>query len=345
MRKERLKKENIIENQMKCCNSHEQAITLIALVVTIVVLLILAGVSISLVLGQNGLINNAKEAKNKTLEAEKTEGESLNTASDYIKQTVGVTASGITADDYGKVVTNYQDGSNVWEIFYADENNIYLITRNNVGDQTLENAIQEESKYNGTSDFDGSEEFKNKYPAVQAGWLNKIYTPAENGTGKINYSSNYKNMICTEYLLDSSVWNVTYKTEKADWVIGAPTLEMFVAVYNKKNVNSQVTIPELYGSGYKYNDALYEKGSIGSSDGIIGGKKQSTNIFNHGYFYWLACPSSGNEEYIRNIGYYHEQVNANIYTGTDGIRPVVCLKSDSILILNKNEDESYYTLK
>ena len=44
----------------------ENGITLVALVVTIVVLLILAGVSISLVLGQNGLINNAKEAKNKT---------------------------------------------------------------------------------------------------------------------------------------------------------------------------------------------------------------------------------------------------------------------------------------
>ena len=83
-----------------------KGITLVALVVTIVVLLILASVSISLVLGQNGLINNAKDAKNKTLEAEKTEGESLNTASDYIKQTVGVTASGITAEDYGKVVTN-----------------------------------------------------------------------------------------------------------------------------------------------------------------------------------------------------------------------------------------------
>lgn len=41
----------------------ERGITLVALVVTIVVLLILAGVSISLVLGENGLINKAKKAK------------------------------------------------------------------------------------------------------------------------------------------------------------------------------------------------------------------------------------------------------------------------------------------
>ena len=42
---------------------NENAITLIALVVTIVVLLILAGISISMVLGNNGLITKAKEAK------------------------------------------------------------------------------------------------------------------------------------------------------------------------------------------------------------------------------------------------------------------------------------------
>lgn len=41
----------------------ERGITLVALVVTIVVLLILAGVSLSLVLGNGGLIQKAKDAK------------------------------------------------------------------------------------------------------------------------------------------------------------------------------------------------------------------------------------------------------------------------------------------
>ena len=40
----------------------ENGITLIALVVTIIVLIILAGVSINLVLGDNGIITKAKEA-------------------------------------------------------------------------------------------------------------------------------------------------------------------------------------------------------------------------------------------------------------------------------------------
>lgn len=46
----------------------EKGITLISLVVTVIVLIILAGVSISLVFNQNGIINRAKQAKELSLE-------------------------------------------------------------------------------------------------------------------------------------------------------------------------------------------------------------------------------------------------------------------------------------
>ncbi len=57
-------------------------ITLIALVVTIIVLLILAGVSVSMLTGQNGILNRAAEAKEKTAEAQKQEN---NTLTEYEK--------------------------------------------------------------------------------------------------------------------------------------------------------------------------------------------------------------------------------------------------------------------
>ena len=44
----------------------KKGITLVALVVTIVVLIILAGITLTLVLGQNGIVNKAKEARDKT---------------------------------------------------------------------------------------------------------------------------------------------------------------------------------------------------------------------------------------------------------------------------------------
>ena len=52
-------------------------ITLIALVVTIIVLLILAGISISMLTGQNGILKRASEAKEKTELAQKEENVTL----------------------------------------------------------------------------------------------------------------------------------------------------------------------------------------------------------------------------------------------------------------------------
>ena len=55
-----------------------KGITLVALVVTIVVLLILAGVSINLVLGNNGIIDKAKEAQRKSAEATQNDLKGMN---------------------------------------------------------------------------------------------------------------------------------------------------------------------------------------------------------------------------------------------------------------------------
>ena len=57
---------------------NKKGITLVALVVTIVVLLILAGVSINLVLGNNGIIAKAKEAEKKSAEASQNDLKGMN---------------------------------------------------------------------------------------------------------------------------------------------------------------------------------------------------------------------------------------------------------------------------
>ena len=79
-------------------NKQEKGITLIALVVTIVVLLILAGVSISLVLNNNGVISKAKDAKNQYAEAQTNEEKQLNEVSDWIDTKVGDTTGGGSGD-------------------------------------------------------------------------------------------------------------------------------------------------------------------------------------------------------------------------------------------------------
>ena len=62
---------------MKENSKNENGITLIALVITIIVLLILAGVSIAMLTGDNGILTQAKEAKEKTEEARREEEQQL----------------------------------------------------------------------------------------------------------------------------------------------------------------------------------------------------------------------------------------------------------------------------
>ena len=64
--------------------SNQRGITLIALVITIVILIILATVSIKVVLGEGGLIDRAQEGKSLTDQAQTDEQEELTGAEEYI---------------------------------------------------------------------------------------------------------------------------------------------------------------------------------------------------------------------------------------------------------------------
>ena len=65
--------------------NRSRGITLIALVVTVIVLLILAGISITMLTGQNGILNRTQEAKEKTEEAQAGENKKINEYEDIIK--------------------------------------------------------------------------------------------------------------------------------------------------------------------------------------------------------------------------------------------------------------------
>ena len=71
---------------MKVNLKKNKGITLIALVITIIVLLILAGVSIAMLTGQNGILTQAQNAKNRTEEAQAEEQNRLNEYENYINQ-------------------------------------------------------------------------------------------------------------------------------------------------------------------------------------------------------------------------------------------------------------------
>ena len=117
-----------LENMLK----QKSGITLIALVVTIVVLLILAGITISLVFGQNGIVKKAQEAKNVTEQATLEEQQNLNILfnemTNIIEGTKGpmdpteqtaVTIEEITKGEIFEETTKVTDESK--DIFYVPE--------------------------------------------------------------------------------------------------------------------------------------------------------------------------------------------------------------------------------
>ena len=131
-----------------------RGITLIALVVTIVVLLILAAVSINMLTGENGIIRQAQEAKKQTKIGEEKDGIAVAYSSCKAENLGGevsdqqledqLIAEGkdvtVTTEE-GKLAVTYNDSGNIYyidengKIEKAEESNIAIkitLTHNNV---------------------------------------------------------------------------------------------------------------------------------------------------------------------------------------------------------------------
>ena len=118
-------------------NRNQTGITLIALVITVIVLLILAGVTIAAIRGDNGILQNAARAKKETEQAEKDEKEKLGD----MENTINEYATGIEVEQ----VTDGKPGE--LEADEADANT-YII--NSIEDLVVfANNVREGNTYEG----------------------------------------------------------------------------------------------------------------------------------------------------------------------------------------------------
>ena len=97
------KKENKISKEIKINKklarrnySNQTGITLIALVVTIVVLLILAGVSLNAIFSENGIIKRAQDAQNKMDQAAENDQKGINELSNWLDSKINGNSGGNT---------------------------------------------------------------------------------------------------------------------------------------------------------------------------------------------------------------------------------------------------------
>ena len=174
----------------------EKGITLIALVVTIVVLLILAGVSISMLLGENGIITQASEAKKASIRGEEQEYVDLanNTAiqNSYLIRGNGVFTQEELEKELAQVSENREvvvkPNGNKYLITFVESKNEFEIDRP-IGSLTQEDwdTILEEAKDDETIQGIGTD----GTPVDMSLWK---YTEIEGG---INLSGGYKRFGCS----------------------------------------------------------------------------------------------------------------------------------------------------
>ena len=121
------KKENKISKEIKINKksarrnySNQTGITLIALVVTIVVLLILAGVSLNAIFSENGIIKRAQDAQNKMDEATQNDLDSINELNNWIDGKINGSSGGNTTGGDDKPSTSDLPSTSYTIPYYPD---------------------------------------------------------------------------------------------------------------------------------------------------------------------------------------------------------------------------------
>ena len=244
-------------------NRRNSGITLIALVVTIAVLIILATVSINAVLGQNGIIKKAKQAKEMYSNSIAKDNEEMDRLLNEMAEddsNGGGSGGGTTKPEEGITVT--VDGTEGIKLTKANVANYlgkvvtnYVPTKNSVtiGSTAYTVSTQYRLYY---VDFDGKYGEKNGV-YLKADCTSNNYaleedttvSTADNVKIKALNPSLYKdgvtspvasnpNMKAVTWLLNTSNWN-SLKTgaslaDKVNYVVGAPSVEMMFDSYNTK---------------------------------------------------------------------------------------------------------------
>ena len=388
----------------------ENAITLISLVVTIVVLTVLAGISISTI-NNNGLMDKAISARDDTNRAEIIEQTRLglkakalekrgkkisdpelrkilekhfsdvNKIDEFTDEIIGSESIFLTSkkgnyqitlkellsgvklesvtiirvgdtniiatDDLSTLYgsdTDYKSVDNiVWQLFYDDAENVYLIAKDYVPVSMLPTELNKESgeptqKFKawfatqvgnarqGTiienspwkDGADSSTISENKLTNKYLSWVN---------SRSISTIRNNPNMKAVAFMMDTNKWSAFAGNATGATAMGGPTLQMFVLSYNA--VSSHTTKLPTY--------EVVSQGSANSNGYILpsGITLQSSNdmwvkSMDKTYGYWLAAPSSEQNTYLGFVFGYSNVLYNDIASDVGGFRPLVSIPKSSL---------------
>ena len=174
-----------------------KGITLIALVVTIIVLLILAGISIAMLTGQNGILNRAAEAKEKTRVAQEDESQKLKGYEDIMAQYTGKLPSREETKPYFPNSTfSFKEGDLITGLVIKDGNaNEYVWVE--VPTTIYDNTTYNNNGANKPKNTDEWEKIRECLKAYTVDYSDSSYK--DTNTDGTTYSVDYQNMLKSVY--------------------------------------------------------------------------------------------------------------------------------------------------
>lgn len=352
-----MKKVNEIGNvrkarKVKRKTKYEKGITLIALVVTIIVLLILSGIAIYLNIGNNGIfkrvgdatyIHSASSSKEKAemiigeyyiTKAEKNMSLDEFLQEEKILYTKSEDNYVIRQDEYD--VTIKGDTLEITDIQIAIEKEEILLLDNikpqNYGDNVTgynSGGINNwkifyndgNNVYLIASDYAKVENICEESTLFKT--FNNYRLLVESLASAYPEETSYKAKFARG-LSDKDIWSKYYANEKSDWAIGTPTLEMLINSYNEK-YNLNITYEyDSNGDGYVINCNGISEKKFNQEDNTYVIKDTG-----EAWAYWISTKAKDKMNAslyaIYNDGTYAAEP---YWKDVAGIRPIVCLKSD-----------------
>ena len=283
--------------------------------------------------GEDGTVNALTEGTTKITVKGKVSGVSTTcTVTVKSNKINGAIEVGEYEKYYGKKVTNYTAGGKTYRIFYIDtegkfedKNTVYLKADWTANDTTL-------SSY---TSYTPSGTDLATYKKLNPSWA------AKRGSSTSSWNSNER---AAAWLCSPSKWTTYCDTSKANYAIGSPTAEMYVASYNQVshttgNYKLGATYRATSYPGYIYtvNGTQQNNGYNTNSNTLDYTGYNSMYCGKNGlkgsYSWWLASPSAHYSDLVCIVDGNNAYLDGTYYTSALGACPLVSLKSGIKLIV------------
>ena len=297
--------------------NNQKGITLVALVVTIVILIILATVSMTMVLGNNGLINRARQAREMTIEEQQNENGIYGQGEDYINSYLSgkvISTSGETATSTPEETTTPTSGETTTPT--------PVVTTCEVGQEVIvggENFYVIES----SDESQSTVTLLAKYNLNQAGTL-QVPNASQDDTKCVFSNNNYWTSTYNAYT-DWSTKKLDINTISGEQSGDAIYKAKQYAILKNGTNGRLLTVEEF--------DIL--KGDI--LDILRGTANQQGTSTTRGLCYWFASASTKGNNYVYSIqGTVNLNVNPNFYYRNgdgNGVRPVITVSKSLVQLV------------